>query len=106
MEGRSEQSAAPDAASTFQSLGKRLDEIPQVQAAEQALQRAKAELGRAQEYYRQVRRQAADELKSLKEKNLGDVVEGTLGCVRRYPGFGLLTAVAAGFLLGRWLRRL
>ncbi len=106
MEELSEKSPAADAVGAFQSLGKRLDEIPQVQAAEQALQRAKAELSRAQEYYRQVRRQAADELKSLREKNLGDVMEATLGCVRKYPGFGLLTAAAAGFFLGRWLRRL
>lgn len=90
---------------TFEKLGKKLDEAAPVRAAEEAVEKARVELERAQEKYRNVRQQAAEEIKSLREKNVGDVLADGLSLVRRYPGAGVAVAAFVGFFLGRLFRR-
>jgi ElaB/YqjD/DUF883 family membrane-anchored ribosome-binding protein len=89
----------------FENLGRKLDEMPAVQAAEQALRRATAELHRAEERYRQTRAQAVEQIGSLREKSAAELLESTLECVRKHPGPGVLAAAFAGFFLGRLFRR-
>ncbi|MBX3413157.1 MAG: hypothetical protein KF708_10755 [Pirellulales bacterium] len=99
-----EQAARPEA-DLFENLGRKLDEMPAVQAAEQALRRATIELHRAQERYEQARAQAAEEFSKPREKTPGEIVETTLECVRKYPGAGVLIAAFVGFFLGSLFRR-
>jgi len=89
----------------FENLGRKLDEMPVVQAAEEALRRATAELHRAQERYEQTRAQAVEQFSDLREKNASELLEATLECVRKHPGPGVLAAAFAGFFLGRLFRR-
>lgn len=89
----------------LESLGKKLDERPEVQAAEEAVRRAKEQLERAQKCYEDVCERASEGLKQLREKNLGDLVESTLGFVRKHPGPGVLMAALAGLFFGRLFRR-
>ncbi len=90
---------------TFESLGKKLDERPEIHAAEEAVRRAKQELEQAQRYCHELREQAGEKIKQLREQNVGDVVEGTLALVRKHPGPGVLCAAFLGFFLGRLFRR-
>ena len=99
-------SAKPDPEpGTFESLGKKIDDSPKVRTAEEAVQRAKAELEKAQARYGEIRRKAAEELRGLREKNLGDLLDDTMSFVRRRPGPGIAIAALAGFVLGRLFRR-
>lgn len=99
-----EQPAGPEA-DLFENLGRKLDEMPAVQAAEQALRRATVELRRAQQRYEQTRAQAAEQFSELREKSPSELIDSTLECVRKYPGPGVLAAAFAGFFLGRLFRR-
>ena len=99
-----EQPASPDA-DLFENLGRKLDEMPAVQAAEQALRRATVELRRAQERYEQTRAQAADQFAELREKTPSELIDTTLDCVPKYPGPGVVGAALVGFFLGRLFRR-
>lgn len=89
----------------FENLGRKLDEMPAVQAAEEALRRATAELRRAQARYEQTRSQAVEQFSDLREKSASELLEATLECVRKHPGPGVLAAAFAGFFLGRLFRR-
>lgn len=89
----------------FEKLGRQLDDIPAIQSAEQAVRRAAEELKRAEQRYRDVREKASDQLQELRDANVGELVETTLDCVRRYPGAGVLIAAFMGFFLGRLFRR-
>lgn len=89
----------------FENLGRKLDELPAVQAAEQALRRATAELHRAQERYQQVRAQAVEQVSELREKSAAELLEATLESVRKHPGPGVAVAAFVGFMLGRLFRR-
>jgi ElaB/YqjD/DUF883 family membrane-anchored ribosome-binding protein len=82
-----------------------VDESPEVQAAEEAVHRAEQELKNARALYEQVRQQATDRLKQVREKTVGEVIDGTLKLVKRYPGPGVLVAALLGFFLGRLFRR-
>lgn len=97
--------AAPEQSGIFESLGKKLDDLPAVREAEQAVLRAKAELERAQEKYRNVRQSAVRELRDLREKNIGDLLEHTLNYVSRHPAQGIGVAALIGCVLGRLFRR-
>jgi ElaB/YqjD/DUF883 family membrane-anchored ribosome-binding protein len=77
----------------------------EVCSADEALRLAKAEFEKAKSFYENVRQQAAERLKSVRQTSVGDVLDGTLDTVRRHPGAGLTIAALVGFLLGRWLRR-
>jgi len=48
---------------------------------------------------------AAAELDRLREVRVGDLVDGTLDWVKRYPGTGVTVAALVGFLVGRMIRR-
>ncbi len=93
-----------DDGGTFESLGRKLDQRPEVQAAEDALQAAREQLRKAQEQYHHVREKATEGLQHLREKNVGDLLESTLDFVRKHPGAGVLGALVCG-LLGRLFRR-
>jgi ElaB/YqjD/DUF883 family membrane-anchored ribosome-binding protein len=74
-------------------------------SAADALQRAKAELEKAQAYYEKVRKQAVEGVEAVRKTSVGDVIDGTLHAVRRHPGASLTVAALLGLLLGRLFRR-
>ncbi|MBL9122252.1 MAG: hypothetical protein JNG90_01380 [Planctomycetaceae bacterium] len=92
-------------AHTFEDLGRKVDEIPTVQQAEQALRRAREEFEKCQAHYQQAKQAAVDEIQSLREKNFADLLADVLNYVRRHPGQGLIGALLSGFFLGRIFRR-
>jgi len=49
--------------------------------------------------------EAAEYLGKLREVKLGEVADGTLDLVKRYPGASLSVAALLGFFLGRLFRR-
>ena len=81
------------------------DRSPGVAAAEEAVRRAEAELTKAQAAYARVRRQATEQLKQIREKRVGDLVDDTLKLVKRHPGPSVVLAAVVGFWLGRLFRR-
>jgi ElaB/YqjD/DUF883 family membrane-anchored ribosome-binding protein len=81
------------------------DRSPRVQKAAEAVRRVEAELEKAQQHYRKVRQEATDRLKAVREKSLGDLIDGTLEVVKRHPGPGVIVAALIGFFLGRLFRR-
>ena len=74
-------------------------------SAADALKRAKAELEKAQAFYDNVRQQASERLKSMRQASVGDMLDGTLDAVRRHPGASLTVAALVGYFLGRLFRR-
>ena len=74
-------------------------------SASDALRRAKAELKKAQEFYEDVRHRAAERVEAVRGKTVGEVLDGALHLVKKHPGTGLFAVAAAGFMLGRWLKR-
>ncbi|NLS92299.1 MAG: hypothetical protein GXX96_08985 [Planctomycetaceae bacterium] len=81
------------------------DETPEVKAAAEAVRRAKEEFEKACATYENLRREAVDRIRKLRESTVGDVVEGSLETVRRHPALGVGLAVLVGFFLGRLFRR-
>ncbi len=81
------------------------DVSPRVQKAAQAVQRAEAELEKAQELCQKVRQEATDRLRAVREKSVGDLIDGTLNVVKKHPGPGLIVAGLIGLFLGRLFRR-
>ncbi|MGE0537566.1 MAG: hypothetical protein AB7O68_21535 [Pirellulales bacterium] len=90
---------------TFENLGRKLDEMPEVQRAEAALRSACEQLEQAQAKYQDVRDRAMRELSGVRQKNFGDFLSTVLDFVRRNPGTGIIAAVLGGFFLGRLFRR-
>lgn len=90
---------------TFESLGRKLDARPEVQAAEQALHQAQVELEQARRKYHEVRAEAAESLSDVRHRKVGDVVSATLEMVRKHPGPGVVAALAVGWIAGRIFRR-
>jgi len=89
----------------FESLGRKLDERPEVQAAEDVLRQAQEQFERARKQYHEIRAHAAESLHHIRDRNLGDVLTATLELVRKYPGPGVLAALACGWFAGRIFRR-
>lgn len=81
------------------------EESPRAQKAAEAVQRAEAELEKAQELYQKVRQEATDRLRNVREKSVGDLIDGTLNVVKKHPGPGVIVAAIIGFFLGRLFRR-
>jgi len=81
-----------------------VDRPPEVQAAEEAVVRAEAELEKAKELYHQVRQQATDQLKRVREMTVDELVDTTLKLVQEHPGPGVVIAALIGFFLGRLFR--
>ena len=99
-------SAKPEQrAGPFQSAGKKLDESAPIRAAEEVLEQSRAKFEEARAHYEKLRAGAKQSVESLREKNVGDLIDDTLGGVRKHPGRGLLAALGIGFLLGRLFRR-
>jgi len=92
--------ADPDAAEQH------VERSPEVQRAADAVSKAKAELEKAQQLYRQVHREAAERLKQAREMTVGDLIDHTLEAVKRHPGPGVVIAAAIGFFFGRLFGRL
>ncbi len=90
---------------TFESLGRKIDQRPEVQAAEQALRKAQEQLDRARQQYESVREQANEGIQHVREHSFADLVAETLELVRKHPGPGVLTALACGWFAGRIFRR-
>lgn len=104
-----EQSREPpsdtESAGTFERLGRKLDQRPEVQAAAEALHRAREQLEQAQSAYENVCRQAKSTVDELRSGAGGDTVNRLLEWVRRHPGPSVLAAAACGFFLGKLFRR-
>ena len=77
----------------------------EVRSAADAVRRAEAELKKARQLYQDVRQQATEQLQAVREKTLGDVIDGVLGVVKKHPGPGVICAAVIGFFLGRLFRR-
>ena len=82
------------------------EESPEVRGAAEAVRMAKAELEKAEQLYQRVRQEAVEQLQKVREKTVGDLIDGTLEVVKKYPAAGLIVAGAVGFFLGRLLGRL
>ena len=81
-------------------------ECPEVHLAADAVRLAKTELEKAEKFYEDIRRQAADKIKEVRETTVGAVIDKTLVTVKRHPGPSLIISAAMGFCLGRWFQRL
>ncbi len=81
------------------------DEIPKVRSAEEAVRRAKEELKRAQELYVDVRRQATEQIRQVRGKTVGELIDNVLKLVKKHPGPGVVIAALLGICLGRLFRR-
>ena len=81
------------------------DEMPEVRAAEEAVRRAKEELKRAQGLYVDVRRQATEQIRQVRGKTVGQLIEEVLKLVKKHPGPGVVIAALLGMFLGRLFRR-
>jgi hypothetical protein len=81
-------------------------ECPELHLAADAVRLAKSELEKAQKKYNDVRRQAADKIKAVRETTMGDIIDKTLVAVKRHPGSSLLVSAALGFCLGRRFQKL
>jgi ElaB/YqjD/DUF883 family membrane-anchored ribosome-binding protein len=71
----------------------------------ETLRRAKAELEKAHAFYEHVREQAAERIRDVRRKSVGDMLDGTLETVKRHPAASLTAAAVVGYLLGRLFRR-
>lgn len=90
---------------TFENLGRKLDERPEVRAAEKALRAAQEQLENALAQYQNVRQEAATDFADARRRNSGDWLSAILEMVRKYPAPGVLLALACGWLCGRIFRR-
>ncbi len=76
-----------------------------IQKAADAVRRAEDELRKAKQLYQKVRCEAAERLRAARQTTLGDLIDGAVNLVKKYPGPGVIAAVVIGFFLGRSLRR-
>jgi hypothetical protein len=74
--------------------------------AAEAVRLAKLELEKAQVFYEDLRRQAAEKIQDVREKKVGDLVDCTLDAVKKHPGPSMIVSVALGFCMGRWLQKI
>ncbi|HEY4310388.1 MAG TPA: hypothetical protein VGN12_13130 [Pirellulales bacterium] len=90
---------------TFESLGRKLDERPEVRAAEEALRQAQAQFEHAKAHYHEMREQAVADVHDARRRNTGDFLSTALELVRKYPGAGVVAALACGWFAGKIFRR-
>ena len=81
-------------------------ECPEVRLAAEAVRLAKMELEKAEKFYEDVRRQAAEKIQAVRETTVGDIIDRTLVTVKRHPGPSLFISAALGFCLGRRFQKL
>ena len=102
---RDVQETSGPADSTDKPEETQVDQSPEVRSAAEAVGRAKAELRKAQEVYQRVRQEATDRLQDVRQKTVGDLIDGLLGTVKKFPGPSVIAALLAGFFLGRIFRK-
>jgi hypothetical protein len=76
-----------------------------IHAAAEAVHRAEEELKKARGLYDNLRQEATERLKAVREKNIGDVMDGTLEMVRKHPAPSLFIICLLGYFVGRLFRR-
>jgi len=81
------------------------EQAPEIGKAADAVRKAEAELQKARQCCQDLRQEAADRLKAVREMSLGELIDGTLKQVRKHPGPGVVIAALVGFFLGRLFRR-
>jgi hypothetical protein len=97
-----ERSAGPG---PLENLGRKLDERPEVRAAEEALRHAYEQVERARKNYDEIRAKAVEGLHQVRDRSFAELVSATLELVRKHPGPGVLAALACGWFAGRIFRR-
>jgi hypothetical protein len=78
---------------------------PDIGCAAEAVRRAEAELKKARELYEKARGKAVEQLKAVREKKMGELIDGTLTLVKKHPGPGVLVAMIVGYFLGRLFKK-
>jgi len=96
---------AADAAGSKSDRPEPTDTPPEVHAAAEAVETAKAALHEAQQCYERIREETSARLERVRETRVGDLIDGALRFVRKHPGPSVILAILAGFFLGRGLRR-
>jgi ElaB/YqjD/DUF883 family membrane-anchored ribosome-binding protein len=100
-----------NAGGLFESLGRQLDDIPQIQAAREAAERAR---DRLREVAKKNQRDTVEDTEADAQSaeshdepgaTFGESVEDVLGYVRRHPAQGVIAAGVLGFFFGRLFRR-
>jgi ElaB/YqjD/DUF883 family membrane-anchored ribosome-binding protein len=98
-------SAGGEPRGTFESLGRKLDDRPEIRAAEEALRSAREQFEKAQQYCQLLREESAADLRDLRSANASELLDKTLQFVKKNPGVGVSLAALLGFFLGRIFRR-
>jgi ElaB/YqjD/DUF883 family membrane-anchored ribosome-binding protein len=100
-------------AATFEQAGEAPSVEPCSKAEElaaEAVRLAQAELAKAQEFYKSVRRGAAEKYEQVREQKVGDLIdsarEAAREAVRKRPGLCLVASAAVGFCTGRLLQKI
>jgi ElaB/YqjD/DUF883 family membrane-anchored ribosome-binding protein len=78
---------------------------PDVETAHERMTRAREELRQAQAVYRDAIDRARRQSDRLRSMSVGEVIDGAVEFVQKHPAMGLATAVALGFVVGRWIHR-
>jgi len=81
------------------------EESTKSRLAAEAVRCAEAELEKAREFYNKVQQEATERIKSAREKTVGDLIDGTLETVKKYPAVGLGAAALLGICIGRIFKR-
>jgi len=103
---RDNNSEAPDdEPGRLESIGKRLDENPKLQAAGKAVDKVRSTVEDAVGKVQDARKKATQRVQSVRNKRIGEMIDDTLDYVKENPAKGLCGASALGFLLGWILRR-
>jgi ElaB/YqjD/DUF883 family membrane-anchored ribosome-binding protein len=76
-----------------------------IHSVNDAVARARAEFERAQQVYEKYRGQAVEQLRQVRQKTVGEVMDEAVALVRKYPGPSLLIGLLIGFFLGRKISR-
>jgi len=80
--------------------------VPHEVPVEEVLRVAGVDVRKAAEAVcRTFQEEAAERVKRLRETTVGDLIDGTLNLVKKYPGPGVVIAVLIGFMLGRSLSK-
>lgn len=77
----------------------------EVKSAADAVRQAREDFKKAQEYYDDAQQRASETMDQVREMTVGDLVDTSFECVRKYPVASVAAAAAAGFYLGRLFRR-
>ena len=78
---------------------------PELQAAADRVRQAREQLRAAEACYGQLREQAAEKMRQVRAKTVGDLIDTLLATAKKRPLASLLTAGLLGYFLGRLFRR-